>query len=100
MAQIRTVRSLGLFGKTAFCSDGWFSHGKASIRTVRTILSFGPIFLGGRILGEMLSFICTFMCNASLGVVPARFDNARPLRSASTTTTRQKGNIQPVDFFT
>jgi hypothetical protein len=42
----------------------------------------------------------TFMCNASLGVVPARFDNARPLRSASTTTTRQKGNIQPVDFFT
>ena len=27
MAQIRTVRSLGLFGKTAFCSDRWFSHG-------------------------------------------------------------------------
>jgi hypothetical protein len=81
------------FGRT-------YTVAKASIRTVRTILSFGPIFLGGRILGEMLSFICTFMCNASLGVVPARFDNARPLRSASTTTTRQKGNIQPVDFFT
>jgi hypothetical protein len=71
---------------------------KASIRTVRTILSFRPIFLGGRILGEMLSFICTFMCNASLGVVPARFDNARPLRSASTTRRGKKETFNLLIF--